>query len=148
MPPQRRNLCHRYDLRSKGPVGRQICQVLDTFLNATRRSKVKPVKDPKPRTHTFTTRIKLHFVTNSRELKAQLEHATDSSSDSEPDPPCDSEMEVDEAKPLTIKQYPYNRKRLNMPDRLLVVVSETQEKVPLNAIIDEKYMPPEDDAGK
>ncbi|PYI01981.1 hypothetical protein BO78DRAFT_454801 [Aspergillus sclerotiicarbonarius CBS 121057] len=146
MPPQRRTPCDRYDLRSKAPVDREISQVLDAFLKAARISKARRVKKPEARTHTFTARIQLHFVRNSEKRKEKEEEDTCSSSESDPDPSCDSEMEVDDAKTFTLKHYPNNRRRLNMPDRLLVVHIETQEKVPLDAIIDAKYMPSDEDA--
>ncbi|RAL00576.1 uncharacterized protein BO80DRAFT_445300 [Aspergillus ibericus CBS 121593] len=149
MPPQRRiprDRYGRYDLRSKGPVDDEIFHALDDFLKAARISKRRRVKDSEVRTHTFITRIKLHFVRNNTEKRTAEEEDPWSNSDSHTVPLCDSEMEVEDAKPFTIKHYPYNRRGLNMPDRLLVVRIETQAKVPLDAIIDAQYMPSDDDA--
>ncbi|RAK76464.1 uncharacterized protein BO72DRAFT_528357, partial [Aspergillus fijiensis CBS 313.89] len=134
----------RYQLRSKGPVGREIFQVLEERKPA----KVSKSK-PKPQRYSFKVGVRLRLVSKQAALgfisgssapeapqsyqrKSQIESEADAGSQG-----CGTNFAVEQLiyQTLPCKEGP------------IVVNAEVdvQEEVPFEAIVDAKFMPSDDD---
>ncbi|RAH50919.1 uncharacterized protein BO95DRAFT_427277 [Aspergillus brunneoviolaceus CBS 621.78] len=136
----------RYQLRSKGPVGREIFQVLEERKPA----KVSKSK-PKPQRYSFKVGVRLRLVSKQAALgfisgssapeapqsyqrKSQIESEADAGSQN-----CGTNFAVEQLiyQTLPCKEGP------------IVVNAEVdvQEEVPFEAIVDAKFLPSDDDPG-
>ncbi|OJK01199.1 hypothetical protein ASPACDRAFT_41463 [Aspergillus aculeatus ATCC 16872] len=135
---------HRYQLRSKGPVGREIFQVLEERKPA----KVSKSK-PKPERYSFKVGVRLRLVSKQAALgfvsgssapeapqiyqrKSQIESETHAGSEN-----SGTSFAVEQ---LIYQSLPYKEGPI-----IVNAEVDVHEEVPFEAIIDAKFLPSDDD---